>query len=167
MWKAHPKNVGSGLGQALHSLGDLLRDAGRAAEAERAFRRAVEITRHCGRTHPGHVEIGDGLGRTLSDLGDLLGDAGRVAEAERAYRRAVEIYEALWKADPENIVIGRSLGLALSSLGTLLVTPAGRRRRSRPTAAPSRSPNRCGRLTPRTSRSAAAWAWRRPGRPAG
>ena len=80
------------------------------AEAERAYRRSVEIYEALWKANPENVDIGDGLGLALSNLGDLLRDAGRVAEAERAYRRGVEIYEALWKAHPENVDIGDGLG---------------------------------------------------------
>ena len=97
-------------GQGAESLGLLLRDAGRVAEAERAYRRSVEIYEALWKANPGHVGIGDGLGRALSNLGILLRDAGQVAEAERAYRRGVEIYEALWEANPEDVGIGNGLG---------------------------------------------------------
>ena len=70
------------------------------AEAERAYRRSVEICEALWKANPENVDIGDGLGLALSNLGILLRDAGRVAEAERAYRRAVEIYEALWRPTP-------------------------------------------------------------------
>ena len=91
--------------------------AGRVAEAERAYRRAVEIHEALWKANPEHVDIGDGLGLALNNLGNLLGDAGRVAEAERAYRRAVEIREALWKANPENIDIGNGLGVGAGQPG--------------------------------------------------
>ena len=97
-------------GPALNSLGLLLRDAGQVAEAERAYRRAVEIYEALWKANPENVDIGHGLGRALSNLGNLLRDAGRVAEAERAYRRSVEIHEALWKANPGNVDIGDGLG---------------------------------------------------------
>ena len=96
-------------GLALSSLGLLLRDAGRVAEAERAYRRSVEIREALWKANPENVVIGNGLGVALSSLGDLLRDAGQVAEAERAYRRAVEIREALWEANPEDVEIGGGL----------------------------------------------------------
>ena len=54
----------------------------------------------------------------------------------------------------------RGLGRALNTWATCCATPAGWRRPSGPTAAPSRSTRRCGRPTPRTSTSATAWAGR-------
>ena len=80
------------------------------AEAEQAYRRAVEIYEALRKANPENVGIGDGLGAALNNLGNLLSDAGRVAEAEQAYRRAVEIYEALRAANPENVDIGDGLG---------------------------------------------------------
>ena len=162
MRAANPEHVdiGDGLGTALNNLGVLLRDASRVAEAERAYRRAVEICEALWAANPENVDIANGLGTALNNLSDLLSDAGREAEAERTYRRSVEIYEALRAANPENVDIGSGLGLALSSLGNLLAPPAGWRRPSGPTAAASRSARRCGRPTPGMSTSATAWAWR-------
>ena len=49
-------------GLALSSLGLLLRDAGQVAEAERAYRRSVEIYEALWKANPEDVGIGDGLG---------------------------------------------------------------------------------------------------------
>src|SRR5205085_2932157 len=74
-------------------------------DAERAFRRSIEIREALWAANPEHVGIGNGLGMVLNNLGLLLSDAGRVADAGRAYRRSVEIREALWAANPEHVEI--------------------------------------------------------------
>ena len=57
MWTANPENIdiGDGLGVALNNLGNLLGNAGRVAEAERAYRRAVEIREALWTANPEHV----------------------------------------------------------------------------------------------------------------
>src|SRR5205823_4230846 len=46
LYRHNPENVAiaNGLGRALKNLGNLLRPAGRVADAERAYRRSVEIS---------------------------------------------------------------------------------------------------------------------------
>lgn len=79
-----------------YNLGVLCALAGRNAEAEKAYRKAVE------------VDPKDAL--AWSNLGSVLGAAGRKAEAEDAWRRAVE-------ADPKHAVAWTNLGNLFSEMG--------------------------------------------------
>ncbi len=98
----------------------LLRDASQVADAEQAYRRAVEISQTLWQASPQNVSIGNDLAGSLNNLGNLLRDAGQVAEADAALRRAVEISQTLWEANRENMITGPCLALGLINLGNLL-----------------------------------------------
>jgi tetratricopeptide (TPR) repeat protein len=70
LWRANPKHVGigDGLARALNNLGVLLKNAGQAAEAERAYRRSVEIYEALWRANPEHVDITAGYAGSLCSL---------------------------------------------------------------------------------------------------
>lgn len=77
----NPENVriGDGLGIALTNLGLLLSDAGRVAEAEQVYRRAVEISEKLFQENPENVEIKAGYARALC-LGGRFFEAARLID---------------------------------------------------------------------------------------
>ena len=75
------------------NLGDLLAKAGRPAEAEPAYRRAVALFERPGESTS--VPDPNVLARSEVGLATLLYAAGRVVEAEQEYRRAIGLAEKL------------------------------------------------------------------------
>jgi Tfp pilus assembly protein PilF len=60
----------------LNALAGVLRDSGRPAEAEVAYKRALDIRRRAFK--PGNADLTE----TVNDYGKLLRDAGRASEAD-------------------------------------------------------------------------------------
>jgi predicted O-linked N-acetylglucosamine transferase (SPINDLY family) len=80
----------------LIDLGAGYRRVGRSADAERCYRRALEL-------EPGHADA-------VNNLGNLLREAGKLREAEQCYRRALELRPQFAKAS-------RNLGNVLDEQG--------------------------------------------------
>jgi tetratricopeptide (TPR) repeat protein len=83
---------------ARSGLGEVLKDAGRLAEAESVYREAVQ-------RFPNDAFARNGLG-------EVLKAAGKLAEAESAYRETVQRF-------PNDVVARNSLGDALKAAGEL------------------------------------------------
>jgi tetratricopeptide (TPR) repeat protein len=74
------------------TAGALLREAGRPAEAEQAYREALaQRERLLGADHPQYA-------LTLSNLGVLLGESGRIAEGRDCLARALPVLLARYGA---------------------------------------------------------------------
>ncbi|CAD6446243.1 f915f03b-3603-4ccf-9fb2-dd5b65dd2f7b [Sclerotinia trifoliorum] len=73
-----------GLYWGFHSLGNLYRDQGKLAEAEKMYHRALEGKEKA--LGPDHTSTLD----TVNNLGNLYRDQGKLAEAEKMYHRALE-----------------------------------------------------------------------------
>lgn len=94
------------LAQLLHNLARVEHGLGSPAEAERQYRRAIEIrTRRLGAAHPD-------LGASLSGLGAVLAETGDWDEASRLIERAVAIDRAAGVGGP-------SLARALSNQASI------------------------------------------------
>jgi tetratricopeptide (TPR) repeat protein len=98
----------------------LLLSSNRDGEAERVYRRSIEVTEVLRLAYVESVELGINLVMALNDLARLLLRNGELVEAEDVYRRAVGVGKALWTAHPSNLSIYPALGLALNELGGLL-----------------------------------------------
>ena len=97
------------LARSLHGLGEVLASQGRDADAEQAFRKALDIQRRV--LGPAHADIA----RTLQDLALVLDDAGDLNAAIPMMREAVNMQRALngSQSDP-------GLALAIHNLAELL-----------------------------------------------
>ena len=99
------------LARSLHGLGEVLASQGRDADAEQAFRKALDIQRRV--LGPAHADIA----RTLQDLALVLDDAGDLKAAIPMMREAVNMQRALngSQSDP-------GLALAIHNLAELTCT---------------------------------------------
>ena len=105
--KTHPD-----MGESWGNLAELLFDAGRFAEAERAYRETLAV--YSATMPPGHVYISG----TLIGLGGSLTELGRAAEAEPMLREAVALRIDTFGAGDRRTAKGqRMLGLCLAALG--------------------------------------------------
>ena len=93
------------LGNVLTTLGNVLHDAGRYADALRVLEQAVALAeRNHGRAHPRVIE-------PLVDLGALHKVLGNLDAAEAAYTRALALAErVLPEGDPKTASIANNLG---------------------------------------------------------
>jgi len=103
----------SNLGVVLFSMPD------RLIEAERAFRRALELRESLVAEFPKVPGYRKDLADSYVNLGGLLRAPGRLAEAEQALRRAIELQEVLVVQSPDNPDYRSRLGASLSNLGQL------------------------------------------------
>jgi tetratricopeptide (TPR) repeat protein len=94
------------------TLGKFLRLSARFKEAERLYRRALDIReKTLGKEHPDTITTLDNLARVLDDKGDY-------EEAEKLYRRALEIFEkTLGKEHPNTATTLNSLAILLRHKG--------------------------------------------------
>ena len=70
-----PENIPLDLGAILHSMGILFRTTQRPADAESAYRKALELRRRLVKEHPKVAEYQNGLSQTLTSLANLLAEA--------------------------------------------------------------------------------------------
>ncbi len=83
------------------SLGNVLQSAGRGAEAEPHYRRAVEIRTALHAAHPAHFVLQARLADTLINLGLIHSDPGHAAEAEAEFARAADWLTPVVRDHPE------------------------------------------------------------------
>ena len=105
---ATPQNRAT-VAKSLHGLGEVLTSQGRDADAEQAFRKALEIQRQV--LGPAHADIA----RTLQDLALVMDDAGDLKAAIPMMREAVNMQRALNGSQPDP-----GLALAIHNLAELL-----------------------------------------------
>jgi tetratricopeptide (TPR) repeat protein len=84
-----------------NNLGNLLQATGRVAEAEKAYRQALQLRERLVAEHPQVPQYRQELATTHNNLGVLLQATGRVAEAEKAYRQALQLREQLVAEHPQ------------------------------------------------------------------
>ena len=111
-WEAQLRDASS-LVKALGYLGSFFRLAGRFAEAQRYFLRAVEVAED---TLDPEDPV---LASSLNNLGGLLQEQGAYDEAEKVLRRAVGLHEAA--LGPEHLELAPSL----NNLALLLTLKGG------------------------------------------
>ncbi len=86
--------------KTLNDLGNLLRDAGRFPEAEKAFRRALAAGRATqGEDHPN-------VAATMGNLATVLEGQSRLTEAEDLYKRTLAVYEKIFGSNHAVTAIG-------------------------------------------------------------
>src|SRR5207244_5468059 len=83
-----------------HNLAVLLKDLGRAQEAEDAYREAIALQKQLTTEFPAKPGYRQDLARSRNNLGMLLKDKGRLKEAEEAYREAIALYKPLAEPSP-------------------------------------------------------------------
>jgi tetratricopeptide (TPR) repeat protein len=103
------------------NLGNVLRDLGKRAEAEVAYRRALALQEQLVADFPALPEHRQGLARSYNNLGPVLVNLGRSAEAEAAFRQALAIREKLAADFPGVPDYRMELAGAHNNLGALLV----------------------------------------------
>src|SRR5262249_10860341 len=84
-----------------HNLGILFGKAGRVAEAERAYREALAVTRSLADRHPELTTYQSSLVNTMDDVGTLYQETGRRAESEAIHREVLPILQRLADRYPE------------------------------------------------------------------
>jgi eukaryotic-like serine/threonine-protein kinase len=102
------------------ALGLLRRRLGQPAEAERAWRRGIELYQPLGAADRTEPQFRIGLFACWNNLGNLLRDLGRLEEAEDAFRTAVAIQRGLVADYPGDTSLQGSLTQALRNLGLTL-----------------------------------------------
>ncbi len=96
-------------------LGILYSDTQRYAEAEEAYKHALEIRERLAQTSPAAFE--PNLAMSYNNLGSLYDDTQRYAEAEEAYKHALEIQERLAQNNPA--AFEPDLAISYNNLGAL------------------------------------------------
>ena len=86
---------------AHHNLGGQLRDRGRLAEAEAAYRRSEEVLTPLARANPGLPYIRRDLASSCLELGQVLDARGRAGEADAFFARALELWQELARQAPQ------------------------------------------------------------------
>jgi tetratricopeptide (TPR) repeat protein len=109
-------------GQAYHRMGDILRKLSRHPEAEKAYRRAIELLDHLMRERPGQAQYRHELAHAHNRLGIVLTATGRRSEAEESFRRAMALQEALVDTDPGPAAYRHFLAKSHWNLASLLTT---------------------------------------------
>ena len=105
---------------AERGAGDIHQKLGEHTDAERAYRRAVELQQAIVAERPKAPDYRLGLAGSQRRLGFLLRETGRFGESERANRRAVELQEVLVAAFPKVAVYRYELAVSHRYLSFLL-----------------------------------------------
>jgi Flp pilus assembly protein TadD len=98
----------------------LLEATGRVAEAEKAYRQALQLYERLVAEHPQVPQYRQELATTHNNLGVLLQATGRVADAEKAYRQALQLRERLVAEHPQVPEYRQELATTHNNLGVLL-----------------------------------------------
>jgi serine/threonine-protein kinase len=102
------------LAAAESSTGNVLAKLGRAADAEMAFRRAIEML-----TQSSNLAQSPALARVRMNLGALLKDTGRLAEAEQELLKSCTDYAQIAATQPGDPALRRERAKAEYNLGYL------------------------------------------------
>jgi serine/threonine-protein kinase len=94
--------VRQGVADAHRRVGQIREKLGQHAEAEAAYRRALELWAHLAEDFPAEPQYRQQLARSYSNLGNLLQNKGRAQEAEAAYHDALQLQKGL-AADFPNV----------------------------------------------------------------
>jgi tetratricopeptide (TPR) repeat protein len=92
-----------GLARNHHNLGQLLRNAGRSADAENSYRRAIAIWAKLANEHPQQRAYRQHLAYAHWDLAAVVTAQKRLPQAEEIYRQALNHWQKLvdhWPDDP-------------------------------------------------------------------
>jgi tetratricopeptide (TPR) repeat protein len=113
-----------------NNLGLLLQATGRVAEAEKAYRQALQLYERLVAEHPQVPQYRQELAMTHNNLGVLLKATGRADEAEKAHRQALQLRERLVAEHPQVVGYKVDLGRILARSGYSLRN--SRKNRGRP-----------------------------------
>lgn len=100
-------------------LADLHVDRGESDEAERLFRRSLDIAERLAAQEPGRVDFQRDLSVSLNNLADLHVARGESDEAERLFRRSLDIRKRLAAQEPGRADFQRDLAVSLQRLAGL------------------------------------------------
>jgi tetratricopeptide (TPR) repeat protein/tRNA A-37 threonylcarbamoyl transferase component Bud32 len=118
-----PRSLSTAAGAfAVHA--SLLYSTGELADAERQYRRAIELRETAARQQPDDIDNTIALSTSLRQLGDLYGSSGfqnlgKTAESVRFYSRASEITRALSVRFPEDVRLAKERYETLMALARL------------------------------------------------
>jgi tetratricopeptide (TPR) repeat protein len=109
-------------GVASLRVGEIRRQLGEPAEAERAYRRAIDVLEAAGGGSgaQGRPEVQEALGRSYGGLGELLLETGRPDEARRTLGRGVELTRAFVDRTADSPTGRRARASGYQRLGTML-----------------------------------------------
>jgi tetratricopeptide (TPR) repeat protein len=113
-------DIRKGAADAHLRIGKIRARLGQHAEAETAYRRALELASSLAADYPTVGDYRQAIGTVHNHLGLLLGDIGRAKEAEAAYQSAVDILRSLASDYPGVPQYRRELGVTYNDLGLLL-----------------------------------------------
>ena len=105
--------------KAEQRVGEIQNKLGKHAEAEAAYRRAIELFAQLARDAQDPAKYNQGLAKTRRSLGSLLLDTGRLPDAEQELTLAVGLCMALVEQCPDNIQYQLDLGREPPSYGDL------------------------------------------------
>jgi tetratricopeptide (TPR) repeat protein len=112
------------LAQAVHHLGSSYLCAGRGAEAEKQFERALALREPLLKlSFPGHDEMLKGLAETAVNLGLLCSGSQRTERALTLFRRAEGILQPVVQAHPEDTGALLTWACLQANWGTLVADP--------------------------------------------
>ena len=97
-------------------LGPVEREMGRGADAESAFRKAIEIREKLLRDHPTVTHYQAGLARSYANLGVAQLASARPADAEVSHRKAIAIREKLVQDNPTRADYQQELAISYRDL---------------------------------------------------
>jgi tetratricopeptide (TPR) repeat protein len=106
--------------QALGRVGDVQRQLGRHAEAEAAYRSALELQRKLVADFPAVPGHRHELARGYLRLGELNRETGRIKEAEHSLRQAIAVLEKLVKEFPTGRDYRKDLAQGYGQLGRVM-----------------------------------------------
>jgi tetratricopeptide (TPR) repeat protein len=106
------------LAAGIDNLGAVLSDLGKVAEAEKAFRDAIDLAEQLLLDFPEVTSVRQELVGRYSNLGTALSSAGRLEDAEAVLRRALAIHDQ--SARPVSSELSEPLAASYHNLGALL-----------------------------------------------
>lgn len=107
------------LGKSHDYLGELYRDHDRVEDADRQYRRSIEVLQECLRKFPDSDEVRLELARANNNFGILLQDLDRLAEARVRFANSETMLREIVKRDDMKIDYRRDLARSLINLGRL------------------------------------------------
>ena len=108
--------------KAEQRVGELQNNLGKYAEAETAYRRAIELFGQLARTAQDAAQYNQALAKSHRSLGSLLSSTGRLPESEEQQRLAVSLCQALATQFPENPQYQSDLAKSHDGLGGVLAS---------------------------------------------
>ena len=102
--------------------GDLRKEQGNLAEAEKHYRKALEIEETLAACHPVNPLYQRDLSLIHNRLGEFMMASGNLAEAEKHYRKDLEIAESIVVRYPVSTTYQHDLSLSHNNLGKFMMS---------------------------------------------